>query len=87
MKKFFNVVIIAKENAQKFVQTSNARRMSKNNYPVVIKLIWIVVIRLKMLFASVTALISLLVGISANASVEIAKKLVMVLVSKNVEEG
>ena len=42
--------------------------------------------RLKMPTASVNAHSSLVVGISANESVEIAKKLVMVLASRNVIE-
>ena len=43
-------------------------------------------IRLKMLTASVHAHMSLAAGIIVNESVEIAKRLVMVLASKNVTE-
>jgi hypothetical protein len=37
VKKYFSVVIIAKRNAQMFVQISNARKISKNNYLAAIK--------------------------------------------------
>jgi hypothetical protein len=86
VKKYFSAAIIAKRNAQMFVQISNARKISKNNYLVAIKLTWIAEIKLKMLSASVNALSSLAVDMSAKESVETAKKLVMVLANRNVGE-
>ncbi len=86
MKKFFNAVTIAKRNAKIYVQTINARKKSINNCLAAMKLTWIVVIRLKMLTASVHAHISLAVGISVQESVEIAKRLVMAIANKNVGE-
>ena len=86
MKKYYSVATIAKRNARIFVQISNAKSLSKNYCLADIKSIWIVVKRLKMPTASVNAHSSLVVGISANESVEIAKKLVMVLASRNVIE-